>query len=477
MKIIFLISFVILVIYVIFYLIYSRDKQIKKPIENFQEKPKQDNIIITGPSLIDDSSIKIFGENDPITCNLKISKEQFCYDIENQKKWNRQLIPVHIIQDFKGKYLAVFNDGQIYTKDNLIDKKLWIGPLNNSYALNSEGLEIPLRMIMLYPFEKEKNGDEIQYKVIKLLGVGIDGNLYLKEGEDYQSKWNNVSGGNNQNLIYIFTDFLESKEQSNLKNTETELFNDVQESQNTDYYPRLWAIDGNGRFLRKINNSLESSFEVFSHTQEPVPMIKVFWDKNGFMLGIGTDFKIYKKKSTQWKTLQAWDLDNGPSEYKVIDLLLDSDGHFFGVVLDNELGRIRLMKQTEFYYLANFEFLELTNRHKPNILSIYNIIHHKSGFDIQTYNSYIDLEEEMYRNENLEAIHQRNMLENRMKLQKLCKKKNPEKNLTARNFEFENQLNEQKNKIDELSKEIIRLSHPDFSKISKVSPQGDTIMI
>lgn len=436
---------------------------------------------ILGPSLIEESAKEVFGEYDPIACNLKITnKEQFCYNPESQKRWKRQLVPIHIIQDHQGQYLAVFNDGQLYRKENLIDKKLWIGPLNNSLAHNQDGQEVPLRMVMLYPFEKETNvgqsSQEVQYKVLKLLGVGVDGNLYVKDTEDYQSNWNQISGGNNQNLIYIFTDFVQSKEKTSLvPNSELLAEVEINDGGSNDYYPKLWAINGNGQFMQKETNSLESKFKVFNHIVEPVPMIKVCWDKNGFMLGIGSDFRIYKKKSTQWKTLQAWDLDNGPSEYKVIDLLLDKDGHFFGVVLDDRLGRIRLMKQTEFYYLAEFEFLELTNQHKPQIFSTYDIIHHKSGFDIQTYNSYQDSEEEIYRTDNLEAIHQRNMLESRRKLQALCKKRNPQRNLVARNFEFENLLSEQKNKIKELSQEIVRLAHPDFSQISKVSPQGELL--
>ena len=54
-------------------------------------------------------------------------------------------------------------------------------------------------------------------------------------------------------------------------------------------------------------------------------MLKVYWDRNGFLLGIGQDFQIYQKKGIDWK-VRPWELDSkirGTSDgalTKVIDL-------------------------------------------------------------------------------------------------------------------------------------------------------------
>ena len=99
----------------------------------------------------------------PITpstdCNLDKKKPKFA---------------VHIIPTMDHGFLAVFNDGKLYKKQELT-YPFWSGPLENSMPDGS----IPLRMATL-----DVGG--------KLLGVGFDNILYSKMSDDPESTWQRI---------------------------------------------------------------------------------------------------------------------------------------------------------------------------------------------------------------------------------------------------------------------------------------------
>jgi len=115
-------------------------------------------------TIYESSLLREFPNSRRLFCNLvSVSKEEDCN--VNNELVSKDRIPLHIIKELKdGKYLAVFNDGKIYRKDNLTDD-YWKGPIAKSLPRNT----IPLRMITL-----DSSGE-------KLLAVAYDNNLYIKK--------------------------------------------------------------------------------------------------------------------------------------------------------------------------------------------------------------------------------------------------------------------------------------------------------
>ncbi len=384
--------------------------------------------------------------NEMLKFNLTIDPKRRDPSEGTVEKFRRLLIPIHIIKLFNGKYLAVFNDGRLYTKTNLYDDKLWIGPLDNSLVGSPED-GLGMRMVMLFPLNK--NGS----RNIKLLGVGQDNCLYYKEKEDLNSMWVKATDSNTENdkLVYLFCDY----HQENSDN----------------YYPLLYGITIEGKFVCKLSEGVnpsesieEDEFMKLSFS-DPNPSItnnikvlKVFWDKNGFMIGISTDFKVYQKKGVDWK-IRPWETDpglrgtNDGADTQVIDLLMESDGRMVGLVLDSESDppRIKIQKQNQSYYLADFDVLETVGNGKE-MYNDYELYKFKTGLNIDAYLSFLDADEVLYRSNNLQALYQRSLMEDKYRLRKLCKNRSPSGE--ARNFELEEKIKDKNNLITSLNKEL-----------------------
>jgi hypothetical protein len=384
---------------------------------------------------------------DLLKFNLKIDPRRREIDSETGKTFQRLLVPIHMINLLDGKILAVFNDGKLYLKNDLYTDQLWLGPLNNSlYGSQTDGTG--MRMIMNFPLNKN------QERQIVLLGVGQDNSLYYKETEDMQSVWlkTEVEGTGNDNLVYLFCDYYQTAE---------------------DYYPLLYGITTEGKFVYKNLNgenppsSIEDKDFLKIPFTEPNPpifdnikVLKVFWDRNGFMIGIGQDFRLYQKKGIDWK-VRPWEITeetrgtNKGSSTQVIDILMDNDGIMVGLVLDSESNppMIKIQKQNMNYYLADFENIEdLTKQSRT-----YNdqeMIKFKTGLDWITYLSFEDPDEILYRSNNLQAIYQKSIMNDKYKLRNLCHTRKPTMNLEARNFDLETKIQQKDNRLNELNSEL-----------------------
>ena len=106
--------------------------------------------------------------------NISLNKKNEIGIIE-QKSISYKKYPINIIlfpynkkfNKFNYMYLAIFNDGAIYKKEQLTDKN-WEGPLINSYFYRpSTKVYVPMRSLSI-------NFDG------NLLGIGFDGNIYIK---------------------------------------------------------------------------------------------------------------------------------------------------------------------------------------------------------------------------------------------------------------------------------------------------------
>ena len=74
---------------------------------------------------------------------------------------------------------------------------------------------------------------------------------------------------------------------------------------------RLIGLDEKGRFYKKTNKDLESDWESLELNFEHIPMRKIIF-QNNLMLGLGSDFRIYKKQFSDWKNSE-WDIQYGPT--------------------------------------------------------------------------------------------------------------------------------------------------------------------
>jgi hypothetical protein len=379
--------------------------------------------------------------------NLKINNRLPEYDTNTGRLIQKLLVPLHIINLLDGRVMVVFNDGKLYIKKNLFSDQLWLGPLDNSmYGSQTDG--IGMRMVMLFPMNHNNE------RQIRLLGVGQDNTLYYKETEDIQSPWlkAETNGTNNDNLVYLFCDYHQS---------------------DADYYPLLYGITTEGTIVCKTldgKNPISSVEDVdfikipFNKLNPPVndniKVLKIFWDKNGFMLGIGQDFRLYQKKGIDWK-IRQWETDeerrgtNPGSNTKVIDIFMDNDSRMVGLVLDSESNppTIKIKKQNLNYYLADFENIDdVSNQNR--LLNDYQMIKYKTGLDWAIYLSLEDPEELLYRSNNLQALYQRSVMFDKFKLRKLCKDRKPTLNLEARNFDLEKTIEDKSERISTLNTEL-----------------------
>ena len=383
-----------------------------------------------------------------IKFNMKIDPRGNTIDQTSGKTYTRLLIPLHTTPLLDGKILAIFNDGKMYYKKSLFDDQLWMGPLNNSlYGSQEDG--VGMRMIMLFPLNKNFE------RQIRLIGVGQDSCLYYKESEDLQSNWikADVKGNGNDDLVYLFCDYYQADEA---------------------YYPLLYGITKDGLIVYKNFNGQNPTNTVedtdfinkatFTETNpkinDNIKVLKVFWDRNGFLLGIGQDFRLYQKKGIDWK-IRPWETSedirgtNPGSSTKVIDIFMENDSRMVGLVLDsdNNPPMIRFKKQNLNYYLADFEEIsEVTSQNR--MYSDIELIKFKTGIDWVSYLSFEDPDEILYRSNNLQAIYQRSVMTDRMRLRNLCKNRKTKNNLEARNFEFERVTKEREQRVSELTDEL-----------------------
>jgi hypothetical protein len=379
--------------------------------------------------------------------NLKINNRLPEYDTKTGQMFQKILVPTHLINLLDGRVLAVFNDGKLYIKTELFNDQLWLGPLENSlYGSSTDG--IGMRMVMLFPLNHN------QERQIRLIGIGQDSIMYYKETENIQSPWlkAETNNTNNDNLVYLFCDYHQLTE---------------------DYYPLLYGITQEGAIVYKnldgkapIPSIEDVDFikvpfnELTPPINDNIKILKIFWDKNGFMLGIGQDFRLYQKKGIDWK-VRPWENSeerrgtNSGSNTQLIDVYMDNDSRMVGLVLDSQSNppTIRIKKQNMTYYLADFEEIgDISNQNR--LLNDQQMIKYKTGLDWTVYLSFEDPDEILYRSNNLQALHQRSVMFDKFKLRKLCKDRKPTMNLEARNFDLEKAIETKSSHISSLNNEL-----------------------
>jgi hypothetical protein len=339
----------LVLIVIIIYLIYKYFLERKyvrirgdgfKNFEGFENIDNSQNTSIIKNTIYENSIINIYGDNIRLKCSMipTLSTNNDICRINNEP-FVPYLFPIHMIKLIDGTILAVFNDGRLYKKDNILST-MWAGPITNSKPQNI----IPLRMITL------------KTDLITLLAVGYDNILYMKKPDksgniDLKGEWIQVP--NNSNIIYVLFD------------------ND------TNY---LLSIDINGKLFTK--NSLDiTTINVELSTLLDRPILRLYYDLNGYMLALDTNFDLYQFSELSWKTTPL-NITRGTNSSKIQDLLYDNDGKMYGLIFNPDAYMVQTMKQTSIFYLA--DFIELNLQIVPNdssnfVMSDQDIISCKVG--------------------------------------------------------------------------------------------------
>jgi hypothetical protein len=335
-------------------------------------------------TIYEQSLSQLYGANTRLICSMNPAGRvsNVCSVAgENYIVYN---FPVHMIKLLNGSILAVFNDGRLYSKDN-INNSMWLGPLDNSLPNDS----IPLRMITLANDLKT------------LLGVGYDNKLYKKDPDDKgnlntTATWRLIP--NNTGIIYIFYD---------------------NETNN------LIAIDTNGRLKIKDSSDLTSnSRELLTRIDRPI--LRAYYDMNGYLLVIDTRFQMYQVSELQWKN-SSLNLQRGPNNSRIQDIMYDTDGTLYGLVFNPDNYMVQIMKQTQPWYLGDFMALDQlitpdgnTSEDAGNfVLSNRDIIKAKTGSISEYLRAAVEDTDGIDEDPNI--AYQKQLFETRAQLKDFCK--------------------------------------------------------
>lgn len=376
-----LILLFIVIVIVIYYFFIKIDKFTE--IENFKIENKNNKINKLENDLISDRYYKsiyefslenVYYGRKQLLCNMiPILSSIKCSDI-NGNPLKKDKFPVHLMKNPDGKIIAVFNDGYLYQKTSM-KTGLWQGPLENSLIM---GL-IPLRMITISP-----NGTEY-------LGVGYDNKLYKKISTsnqlDISSKWQPVE--NNENIIYVLTDPITNK---------------------------LIGISTTGKLMIKEYRNINSKFVQLDNLT--INILKAFFDNNGYMLVLDTNFNLWQIKDKEWMNSNI-NLEKKNNPTRVNDILYDNDGKLFGLIFTSKGDKLQIMKQTGVYFLSSFIPLNLqilSNNDDINyVMNDNSIIIAKCGVDYQK----TEARENIY-DDDTNYAYIRTELDNKRKLRNFC---------------------------------------------------------
>jgi hypothetical protein len=419
----YLINFGFLAIFILFaaaiYLIFfNKSDKILSRFESFQTQntssPTQTNQLQIESvksskfdSVYEEAISNIYGTNARIICSITpgMTKDGVCtIGNESYIVYN---FPIQMIKLLDGTILAVFNDGRLYKKDNMFNT-MWQGPLANSLISNT----IPLRMVTLTP------------RLDTLLGVGYNNKLYMKKPNkdgniDLTATWQLVP--NNSNIIYVLFD----RETSN-----------------------MISITTKGKL------TIKSTSDITSNNNELVnlldrPVIKLFYDLNGYMLALDNNLDLYQFSELEWKTSKL-NIQRGANSTKLLDILYHNDGRLFGLSVNTKAFMVQILKQADVFYLADFatfeQSLNLENK-EAFVMSDQDIINAKVG-NIDKYLAAVNENEASDDDPNI--AYQKQLFDTRAKLKQFCATRNSTTNTNVDNYELLASVEENTDKINQL---------------------------
>lgn len=361
---------------------------------------------------------EIYGDNQRLLCSmLPIVNENSNICKVDNIPYIIYKYPVHIIKLNDSSILSVFNDGLMYQKDSM-ETTMWKGPIQNSMPQGT----IPLRMVTL------------SNDLTTLLGIGYNNILYVKEplsendggGINLSGYWKQVP--NNSNIIYILFD--------NITNN-------------------LISIDINGKLFTK------TSSDITGENQELVtlldrPVLRLYYDLNGYMLAIDNKFDLYQFTDIDWKTTPL-QTSRGANPNKLQDVLYDNDGKMYGLVFNPDVFMVQIMKQSSVFYLSEFNSLDklMNNKETTNfVMSDQDILKCKIG-SIYEY-TIINAGNLSSTDEDPNFAYQKQIMETKAKLRQFCANRGSNtQNINYENYDLLSNVETNNDKIDKL-KNIIK---------------------
>jgi hypothetical protein len=397
----------------------------------FFNKPKIstfESFIESNDTIYETSLKKIYEDNPRLLCSMLPNIDSSVCNVDG----NQYIIynfPVHMIKLIDGSILAVFNDGRLYTKDNIFNT-MWHGPLNNSLPNDT----IPLRMVTL------------STDLNTLLGVGYDNKLYMKQPDingnlNLVASWRVVP--NNNNIIYVLFD------------------------NETGY---LISIDTQGKLFYKQSSDLTSNnIELINRLDRPV--LRLYYDLNGYMLAIDDNFEMYQFSELNWKN-SPLNTKRGANNSKLQDILYHNDGRLFGLVFNPSTYMVQIMKQDQAFYLANFTPLDQSinlENSSEFVMSDQDIILSKTG-NIKAYLEAINASDSADSDPNI--AYQKQIMETRAKLKQFCATRNSTTSSNYDNYDLLANVEQNDDRIMQLKNIINNLIayEPDKNRIIEKNP-------
>lgn len=315
-------------------------------------------------------------------------------------KNKQKLYPVHIIKTIDNMYVAVFNDGQLYKTFNINDAT-WSGPLANSMPNRF----IPLRMITTNP---EGNN---------LIGIGYDNCVYEKKSNkslDLEAEWTIMDFKDNKNIIYMLYDF---------------------DDKDTTGRIRKVIINHNGDILIEDNNG-----GFTGRVKTTKKFIKLFYDTNGYMLGLDTNFRLGTFDNKDWKNSDYSNKYPVNTNNYLIDIIYDYDNLLYGLTFDLKNQFIDIKKQTEFGYINIFRPIDKDNSNISRNLTTLDIIKSKLG-TIESLGKYVETNYESMLDDDIEMAYQRQLIKDTNRLREFCKTRADYSSSDIVNIELDKQIN------------------------------------
>jgi hypothetical protein len=427
--IVFLICFIGVIILI--YKLFVEEDYNKLRIEGFTGKTFVDrSSTVTYTTTIYETSINDMYTNNPrLICSVvATSGKDVC--IVNDVPYVIYKFPVHLIKLINGSILAVFNDGRLYQKDSILST-MWRGPIDNSLPNNI----VPLRMVTLAS------------DLVTLLGVGYDNKLYMKAPTDngninLEGIWKQVP--NNADVIYVLYD------------------------RETNF---LITINTQGKlFIKPSEDLTNDNIELLNKLDRPI--LRLYYDLNGYMLAIDNKFDMYEFIDKDWKN-SPLNIKRGPNSSKIHDILYNNDGKMFALVFNPDAFMVQIMKQAEVFYLADFAPLDIQLSLETStdfVMSDQDIIKSKTG-SIKDYINNMELNESTDDDPNF--AYQKQMLETQAQLRDFCAKRgNSVASNNYDNYDMLTSVEENVTKINKLKNVITNLMayEPDRMRLQEKYP-------
>ena len=443
----------VIIVYNLFIKINKDDKT-----ESFENKIQKDKFINvknkvakTVNTVYETALNTIYSANKRLLCSMvpTINNNSSICKIDNTP-YIIYKFPIHIIKLFDDSILAVFNDGRMYKKYSM-ESTIWQGPIVNSMP---SGI-IPLRMVTL--------GTDLT----TLYGVGYDNILYVKEPKQKKS-----NTANNNHNAYGAVDSATSNKSDNSIDL-IGVWKQVPNNSGIIYVlfdnitNFLISIDVKGKLFTK------TSADVTTTNQELItlldrPVLRVYYDLNGYMLVIDNKFDMYQFTDKDWKTTPL-QLERGANPSKLHDILYDHDGKMFGLVFNTDAYMVQIMKQNEVFYLSEFNPLDMilaqkskgstdtknTNSNNNFIMSYQDIMKAKIG-SIYSYNlNHFDDDGD---DDDTNFAYQKQVIESKNKLVQFCNDRSSNtNNMYYDNYELLADVEDNEDKISKLKNVITSL--------------------